>query len=212
MIANIHEFNNVSKNFNDKIVANYAIYKIINSPYQRIKHKEIPIYLNNFKDILNEILESKIDYEYSIFSLNILPTYDNKIKGGRISINLANNFNIFSNTNLNKANELFPISNKDVSLMHRFYFVLSSLLLIKNYYQDKMKCNDVYMKFINSIEGVIIQKNIKNIKIVISIDIDFSLSELQYIAKFIKNILYLDDSVTFKFNYHNNMSKSHIIK
>jgi hypothetical protein len=214
MITNIEEFSNFNSktSYNNNVIGKFSVYKIINKPYERIHIREKNITMNNIKEIFDLVLDIKIDYEYSIFSLNAELTYDNKIKGGRILINLLNNFNTSNNTNINLSSKLFPIENKNITMMHRFYFVLSTMVLLKNYNKDNFVANDLYMKFIYSLEGVILQKNIKNIKIVLSIDEDFTIEELNSISIFIKKILYLDDSISFRFNYHNDINKNHIIK
>lgn len=211
MISTMLEFSNFDNVFTNDIVGVFSVYKIINTPYQRIKIKEKNLSLNNLNEIFDDIIETKLDYEYSIFSLNTELTYDNKNIGGRISINISNSYNTFTNLSINKVQELYPLK-INISLMHRFYLVLSSLVLLKNYYKQNINVTEFYMDFINSIEGIILQKNFKNIKIVICIDKDFTITELHFISTFIKKILYLDQSVTFKFNYYNDIKKNHIIK
>lgn len=217
MIKNLLDFSNfiIDKPNDIKPIAMFSIYKIeINKlNYLRNEIKKTHIHFNNINSIVKDIQNIENDFEYSLFSLDKEIIYDNKKEGGRISINIANIYNVNTNNNLNNVLQLFPFKNINLSLMHRFYLILSSILLFKNYYIENIKNNnDLYLDFILSLEGIILQRNVKNIKIVISIDKTYDINSMNLICKFIKKILNLNQDLTFKFNYHNDINKNHIIK
>lgn len=217
MIRNLLDFSNfiINKPNNNKFIAMFSIYKIevTKDNYLRNEIKKIPIHFNNINIIVKNIQNIENDYEYSLFSLEKEITYDNKKEGGRICINIANIYNVNTNNNINNILKLFPFKNINLSLMHRFYLILSSILLFKNYHIENIKIdNDLYLDFILSIEGLILQKNVKNIKIVISLDKTYDINNMNIICKFIKKILNINKDITFKFNYHNDINKNYIIK
>lgn len=208
MIRNLLDFSNfiIDKPNDNKYIAMFSIYKIeiTEDNYLRNEIKKIPIHFNNINSIVKNIQNIENDHEYSLFSLEKEITYDNKKEGGRICINIANKYNVNTNNNLNNILKLFPFKEINVTLMHRFYLILSSILLLKNYHVENIKIdNDLYLEFILSIEGIILQKNVKNIKIVISLDKTYDINSMNILCKFIKKILNINEDITFKFNYHN---------
>lgn len=184
--------------------------------YKKKNIKKLDISFKNINEFFNSIILDN-NFENAFFNLNTEVDYDNKIKGGRIFFKVYNRKNVYDDKNVNPfiLNKILDEKDKKkITFVERNYFQLCLLIMMKNYFIKKNNNNfeNKILKYISSFEGVILQKDVENIKIVLYLNDDYSDTEIKEIMDLVKDLIHVQKKLTLRFSpyKHFELNKTNI--
>lgn len=119
-------------------------------PYKTKLIDSYHITSENLIEIYNEIINNKVNIEYSVCLNDCLPSYDNKTEGYRLTYTITNNLNVFDSTIFSLLGTFCEInldSEKDLKPLE-VMFILGLLLFTIN---DTNEIQNTVLKTIESI-------------------------------------------------------------
>lgn len=172
--------------------------------YQKTNIKKLDVGFNNIKEFFKTIVLEN-NFENAFFNLNTEVDYDNKKKGGRIFFKVYNRKNVYDDKNINTfiLNKILDEKDKkNITFVERNFFHLCLLIMLKNNFIQNNNNNfeNKILKYISSFEGVILQKDDENVKIVLYLDQDYSETEIKEIMDIIKDIIHIQKKLTLRFS------------